>query len=215
MLIYIPTEPEPVIKNPNVPPVAQVENPSSGKLENIYKNIENDPLINKIKTLEEKLEVLNGEQSVELDFEEAENPDIKDSIQKLNNEQKKTAKIEILNELLNDFNELLKIPYGSIGYLVRSDPEQIIKLYGVDTDRDFSAMIEGNKIRITSPQNKRFFNVEKMVSAGGGKRWMGEGGVTISDPAETPSNEKSSDEALYEIIASIEKKLSSNDSETD
>ena len=50
--------------------------------------------------------MLDGEQSVELDFEEAEK--------------------EILNELLSDFKELLKIPYRSIGYLVRSDSNLLI-----------------------------------------------------------------------------------------
>ena len=51
----IGTEPDPIIKNPKAPPVAKIKNPSSGKLENIYKNIENDALINKIKALEGKI----------------------------------------------------------------------------------------------------------------------------------------------------------------
>ncbi len=33
----IATEPEPVTEKPNVPPVAQTENPSSGKLEDLQK----------------------------------------------------------------------------------------------------------------------------------------------------------------------------------
>ncbi len=204
----IGTVPEPVAKEPGVPPVAQITNTSTGKLENIYKNIEHEPLINKIKALEVKLEILNGEQSVELDFEEAENPDLQDSVQKLSPEQKDAAKNETLNELLGDFRELLKNPYGSLGYLVKSEPEEILKLYGVDTNREFSVMIEGSKIRITSPYGKRYFNIERMVAAGGGKRFIGEAGVTISDPAETQQNEKLSDEAIREIIAAIEKKLS-------
>ncbi len=203
----IATEPDPVIKNPKVPPVAKIINPSSGKLENIYKNIENDALINKIKALEEKLELLKGEQSVELDFEEAENPGIGKSMQKLSQNQKDAAEKEILNELLNDFKELLKTPYGPLGYLVRSEPEQIIKLYGIDTDKDFFTMIEGSRIRITSPKDERFFNLEKMIVAGGGKRWFGEAGAVLNDPAETQSNKKTSDNAIHEIIASIEKKL--------
>ncbi|MGI0100400.1 MAG: hypothetical protein ACREBH_01600 [Candidatus Micrarchaeaceae archaeon] len=191
--------------------MAQITNPSSGKLEDIYRNIENEPLISKIKALEEKLEVLNGEESVELDFEEAENPNAEDNVQKLSPEQKDVAKKEVLNELLGNFKDLLKTPYGPLGYLVKSESEQILKLYGVDTDQEFSSMIEGTKILITSPKDKRFFNVEKMVAAGGGKRWLGEAGVALNDPAETQQNERLSDEAIQDIISSIEEKLSNQE----
>ena len=201
-------EDEPVAKSPNVNPSGQIINPSSGKIQNIYKNIENEPLINTIKTKEAKLEILEGEQSVELDIEEAENPDIENSTSGLNKEQKRASERDILNELLLDFKSLLKTPYGPLGYLVMSESEQIRKLYGVDTDQDFLCMVEGSKIRITSPKDKKLFNVEKMVVAGGGKRWMGEAGSTIIDPAETQSNEKFADEAIQEIISSIENKLS-------
>jgi hypothetical protein len=40
-------EDEPIAKDPSVLPAAHVANPSSGKLESVYKNIENEPLINK------------------------------------------------------------------------------------------------------------------------------------------------------------------------
>ncbi len=200
-------EDEPVAKKPGVPPAARVSNPSSGKLDSIYKNIENEPLINKIKALEEKLEILSGEESVELDIEEAENPNM-EIVNKLKPEQTAAAEKEILNVLLNDFVELLKTKYGPLGYLVKSESEQILKLYGVDTDKAFFSMIEGSKMMITSPKGKQFFDVEKMAVAGGGKRWLGEAGVTLSNPAETQANEKLSDDAIREIITAIRKRLS-------
>jgi len=200
-------EDEPIAKDPGVLPAASVANPSSGKLESIYKNIENEPLINKIKALEEKLEILSGEESVELDVEEAKNPNM-DITNKLSPKQTAAAEKGILNELLNDFKELLRTPYGSLGYLVKSESEQILKLYGVDTDKAFFSMIEGSRMMITSPKGKHFFDVEKMEVAGGGKRWLGEAGVTLSNPAETQENGKLSDDAIREIIAAIEKRLS-------
>ena len=142
-----------------------------------------------------------------MDLEETENPDIEKNMLKLSQNEKDTAEKGILNELLNDFKELLKTPYGPLGYLVMSEPEQIIKLYGVDTDKGFFAMVEGSRIRITSPKDERFFNLEKMIIAGGGKRWFGEAGAVLNDPAETQSNKKLSDTAICEIIESIKKKL--------
>lgn len=201
------TEDEPIVKKPNTAPIANIKNPSSGKLESIYKNIENEPLIKKIKSAEEELEVIMNIQSVELDIEEAENPNLK-NISKLTKLQKDEMKKALLNELKDDFEKLLKIPYGPLGYLVMSESEQILKLYGVNTDDNFFDMVEGSKIRITSPKDKEGFNVEKMIVASGGKRWLGEAGSILNDPAETKQNEQLSSDAIKKIIVSIESMLS-------
>ena len=201
-------EDEPIVKKTNTAPVANIENPSSGKLESIYKNIENEPLIKEIKSNEEKLEVITNIQSVELDIKEEEDPTL-EKLSKLSKEQKEDMKKTLLNKLKNDFEKLLKIPYGSLGYLVMSESEQILKLYGVNTENNFFDMVEGSKIRITSPKDKKGFNIEKMIVASGGKRWLGETGTVLSDPAETKQNEQLSDDAIKKIIVSIDKMLSS------
>ncbi len=181
-------------------PAATVVNSASGKIERIYKNIENEPLINHIKALEEKLEILTGVQSVELDIEEIENPEMKD-LQTLSPEQAVAKKEEILNKLLADFGELLKTQYGSLGYLVMSESEQILKLYGVDTDDDYFFDFEGSTMRISSSK------LEKMVAAGGGKRWIGEDALHAKNPAETQDNRKIADEAINRIMQAIKNML--------
>ena len=108
---------------------------------------------------------------------------------------------QMLSALLGCFQKLIHVEYGPLGYLVKSDSESIIRLYGVDTDEDFYAMAEGSRIRISSPK------LEQMVAVGGGRRFIGEEGLIANDPAETPMNARLSDEAIEEIIGSIKRRL--------
>ena len=172
----------PDIKNPKIAanPVAQVVNPSSKKIENIYRNIEDEPLINKIKNLE--VELLKLHPNTDDDYSDG-------------------AKA-ILKQLFPDFEKLMKVKYGPLGYLVKSDSETIIHLYGVDTDEDYYEMVDGSRIRISSEQ------LEKMVVAGGGKRFIGEEGLIANDPAETPRNAKLTADAVRMIMDSIKQILS-------
>ncbi|MCW6160124.1 MAG: hypothetical protein LVQ95_03500 [Candidatus Micrarchaeales archaeon] len=172
---------EPLARTPEgVKPVKKVVNPSSKKIERIYRNIEDEPLINKIKALESKLLAAHPDSS-NLDYTDAGK--------------------QMLSSLLSCFQRLIRVEYGPLGYLVKSDSESIIRLYGVDTDEDFYAMVEGSRIRISSPK------LEQMVVAGGGRRFIGEYGLIANDPAETPANARLSDEAIEEIIESIKKRL--------
>lgn len=172
---------EPPAKTPEgVKPVKEVVNPSSGKVEKIYRNIEDEPLINKIKALENKLLAVHPDPN-ELYYTDADK--------------------KILKTLLDYFQKLMKVEYGPLGYLVKSDSESIIRLYNVDTDEDFYAMVEGSRIRISSQR------LERMVAGGGGKRFLGEEALIANNPAETPMNARLSDEAIEEIIESIRKRL--------
>ena len=185
----------------NIPsPAAQVVNPSSQKIENLYRNIEDEPLIKRIKALEERLMTLTGKYSVDEDIEKVAEQ-LGDRRIEADTEGAGMGRATILKLLLGDFNELLKIPYGALGYLVSSDSESIVKLYGVDTDMEFYAMVEGSKIRISSRRLER--------AVFGNKRFIGEAGLTLHNPAETTNNERLADEAISEIIASIKRKLSS------
>ena len=175
---------EPFAKTPEgVKPVKKVVNPSSQKIEKIYRNIEDEPLIDKIKALESKLLAVHPD-SNDLDYTDADK--------------------QMLSALLNYFQKLVRVKYGPLGYLVKSDSESIIRLYGVDTDEDFYAMVEGSRIRISSPK------LEQMIAAGGGRRFIGEEGLIANDPAETPMNARLSDEAIEEIIGSIKRRLGEN-----
>lgn len=180
-----------------------------GDSKKIYRNIENEPLINKIKALEEKLVSLTGDLTAREALKETEEeietgkpvPMQKPQTARLSEEERK-----IYEELLDDFNELLKVPYGPLGYLVKSTSEDIIKFYGVDTDRDFWTLRGGSAIRLIN--KKAPFATDKMAIAGG-RRWAPYRGLLISDPEEMPENIKQTDEAIQEIVAAIKKKLAS------
>lgn len=180
-------------------PTAQVRNPADERIYNLYKNIENLPLLIKIKKLEERLQILLGISSVELDIEEMEDPQASNK-QKPSPEQAKSEHVDVLRELLDDFKELLNTPYGSLGYLVQSDSEAILKMYGVDTDEDYYLKLKQSIILVSNRK------LEEMIVAGGGKRWMGEGNL-LYDPAEISRNLKVTDHAVNEIISSITAKL--------
>jgi len=200
-------ESNPALANePDMPkPAAEVVNPATQQIEKLYRNIEDEPLIKRIKALEQRLMSITGKYSIEEDVEEiAEELGDKKAGPKLEGPDSKNAdgdRMKILKELLDDFNQLLMIPYGALGYLVSSDSESIIKLYGVDTDREFYAIVGGSKIRVSQRR------LEEAVAASG-RRFIGERGLLINNPAETTSSEKLSDEAINEIIAAIQKKLS-------
>ncbi len=151
------------------------DNPTS----EIYRNIEGEPLIKRIKNLEKQL----PDNFAKKDF--------------VTSSEKK-----ILNGLLRDFKQLLKTKYGSLGYLTSTTAEDIIHLYGVDTENDFMFLDGGSSIRLP---NKR---LDPAVAIGGGKRWIGERGLLIADPEEDAHNLKLTDDAINEIIQAIEKKLS-------
>jgi hypothetical protein len=152
------------------------------RIAKIHKNIQNEPLIKKIEKLENQLYLTHPNEQANYTPEEK----------------------KMLQQLLKDFKELLKSPYGALGYLISTTTEEIIHLYGVDTDRDFYFNLQETKVRVPNPR------LDEMVAAGGGKRWFGERGLVIVDPAETAANEKTADEAVEEIIASIKKKLNEN-----
>ncbi len=184
----------------NLPkPVAQARNPANDKIDNIYRNIENEPLVDKIKSLEEDLEVVRGIPSIELDMEEMTGK--RRPKQNLTPQQWNSENVRILKELLKDFTELLKTPFGSLGYLVKSDSEIILKLYGIDSDRIYYYKLKGSTILISSRQ------LENMVTAGGSRRWIGEGHY-LYNPAEIESKLPLTDAVVKAIIDSIQKQLS-------
>lgn len=181
---------------------------SMGQEKQVYRNIENEPLIDKIKALEDKLEALTGNLSedeaaaeMEKEIETGKPVPIERRRQNANDIGEVR---EILNELLKDFEELLKTPYGALGYLVKSNSEDILKLYGVDTDREFWTLRGGSAIRL--PNAKVRFAVDKLTLAGG-RRWGPLRGLLVSNPQELPENAKTTDEAIKEIIESIKNKL--------
>ncbi len=198
----MPTLPE-ISKSVLQAPGVEAVNPSSRNIDMIFRNIENEPLIKRIKALEEKLEALLGKRSVEVDLEGMasgyeKKPDI-------NNKERGTKKsledeVSVFKELLDDFNELLETPYGSLGYLVKSNSEDILKIYGVDTDEDYYVQLEGSTIRISSER------LEKAVRVGA-RRFIGEEGSLLKNPAETKENMKVADHAIHEIIYAIHEKL--------
>ncbi len=152
-----------------------------GVIGKIYRNVEDEPLIRKIKLLEKQL------------------PDDFADREETTGQEKK-----VLEDLLNDFKQLLQVKYGALGYLVSTTSEEIIHLYGVDTDRDFVFLEGGSSIRV--PNEK----LDPVIEAGGGRRWMGERGFVLYDPEETPANRKMTDEAVKEIIAAIKDRLNAS-----
>ena len=158
--------------------VGGVEYPPDEEHAKIYRNIENEPLVWKIKDLEAKLPD---------DFAH----------------QKGTAEPEreVLKRLLDAFRQLLEAKYGSLGYLVSTSSENIMHKYGVDTDEDFCYLRGGSSILVKSRVLRR------MIVGGGGRVWMGERGLLISDPEENPVNMRMTDDAIKRIITAIEKRL--------
>ena len=144
----------------------------------IYKNIEKEPLVHKIKDLEAKLP---GNLAKEKEITEAQKG--------------------ILEQLLDLFKELLNAKYGPLGYLVTTASEDIVHLYGVDTDEDFCYLHGGSAIKVNNKRNDR------AVMGGGGRKWMWNRTLMISDPEENQINMRMTDEAISEIIAAIEKRL--------
>lgn len=182
-------------------PAGAYTNPASNTIESVYRNIEDEPLIKKIKKLEERLGGLLGIPSVEQDIEEAaEELGDKPKMAKPDKQEADAEEREIMGELLEGFNRLLKAPYGALGYLVMSDPEEVKKLYGVDTMMDFYSMVGGSVIRISSTR------MEGAVMASG-HRFIGEEGMYLRNPSETPNNARLSDDAIKDIIAAINDRL--------
>ncbi|MGI0141634.1 MAG: hypothetical protein ACREBF_03225 [Candidatus Micrarchaeales archaeon] len=183
------------------PETAPITNPVA----DLYRNIENEPLIKKIKVLENNLMEVRASEKESLAQHLG---DIEDKVLRHQNQnaaehhKKKEQEREIMKELLSDFTELLKTPYGPLGYLVSSTSEGIIHLYGIDTDNDYYFKLKGNVFRVP---NKK---LDEMVAAGGGFRFVGERGVLVHNPSETPSNAKVTDHAIQEIIEAIQQKLS-------
>jgi hypothetical protein len=168
----------------------------------IHKNIQNEPLIGRIKVLEARLLEMRpgGNETVTRDIEEIGNG-LENRLEE-KHAVDGTRKKEILERLLRLFKELLKTRYGPLGYIVSTTASDIEKLYGVDTDRDFYFM-DGSSIRI--PNRK----LDPAVDAGGGRRlgMFGERGLILYDPSETPLNVRITDHAVQEIIDAIQKKL--------
>ncbi len=183
-----------------------------GSERRIYKNIKirKEPLVDKIKALEERLEALAGELSeneanreLEEEIETGKPVPIKRSTQYTENWEKEKP---ILEELLKDFRGLLKTPYGALGYLVKSDAEDILKLYGVDTEREFWMLKGGSAIRIPSGKGLLGISADKLA-ASGGRRWAPFRGLLVSNPQELPENAKTTDDAVKDIIEAIKSRL--------
>jgi hypothetical protein len=150
----------------------------SGWVNKIYKNIEDEPLVRKIKDLEKQL------------------PDNFAKKNSLADNEK-----QILGELLADFKQLLNVKYGPLGYLVSTSAEDIIHLYGVDTEEDFIFLEGGSSLRVPNPILDRMAGTDN-------RRWVPARGLLVADPAENPQNMKVTDDAINEIINAIESKLS-------
>ncbi len=167
----------------------------------IHKNIQNEPLIKEIKVLEIKLlEARGNADSVMEDIREEEEKFLNKSEEK--HIADKSKEKGILEQLLQRLKELLKTRYGPLGYIVSTTSGDIEKLYGVDTDQDFYFM-DGSSIRI--PNSK----LDPAISAGGSRRlaMLGERGLMLYDPSETPLNARMTQHAVQEIADSIQKRL--------
>ena len=165
----------------------------------INRNIEDEPLIKRIKALELKLlDAMGSRESVAEDIEEAQGNGRSKGQRR---EEDRAAEAAALRDLLEAFEELLKTKYGSLGYLVSSTSADIESLYGIDTDLEYYCLVDGSRIRVP---NQR---LDGMISAGGGRRWMGERSMIIDNPAETQANMRVTDHAVSQIIAAIRKKL--------
>ncbi len=183
---------------------------SMGSEKEVYRNIENEPLIGRIKALEDKLEALMGDLSEDEAAREMEE-EIKTGKPvpagpKRENANNTGEEKHILNELLKDFEELLKTTYGPLGYLVKSDSEDVLKLYGVDTDREFWTLRGGSAIRVPSAKGWLQFSADTLAVAGG-RRWIGLRGLMVSNPQELPENARTTDDVIKEIIEAIKTKL--------
>ncbi|MCL5430234.1 MAG: hypothetical protein M1504_02010 [Candidatus Marsarchaeota archaeon] len=199
-------EDESSIRTPKKPN-AKVVNPANLKVEDIYKNIQDETTIGRIKELEEQLERLRGIHTVEDDIKEMESEDEdanskEPKLDKAGSTNIKGDETEILSNLLTAFNKLLKSRYGPLGYLVMSDSETIKRLYDIDTDEDFYLGLEQSVIRVSSRR------LERMVAGGGGKRWIGERSILIHDPDEVQQNARTTERVVMEIIESIQEQLS-------
>lgn len=166
----------------------------------VNRNIENAPLIKDIKNLELRLlDAMKSNDSVMNDILEIED-EIDGKHADVHKEDKNLQK-QILQELLGDFRELLETKYGALGYLVSSTSADIEKLYGIDTDREYYCMVDGSRIRVPNR------NLDSAIERGGGRRWLGERSLIISNPSESTANAKITDHAVNEIIDAIQKKL--------
>ena len=182
--------------------LGSVETVDEGKkAEMISRNIHGEKLIKKIKDLEETLEGLTNIDSVQRDIKEIEMKQYRKDSTK-NKPKKAPESVEgILSRLLECFNELLKTPYGSLGYLIKSDAESILNLYGIDTNDDYYLKLKSS---ITRGNNRK---LEKVIVGGGGRKWIGEGEATVHIPIQTPENGEVADKVVNQIIKSIHEKL--------
>jgi len=190
-------------------PSAKIADPLTSLTDNIYKNVENGPLVSRIKTLEVRLDELLGVESIEVDQLDPEGK--RKGVPKATTEEgKKEAMEGLLNELLDCFMQLLKSPYGALAYLVESDSESIIKLYDVDSYDDYYVKLQGSTINVGSRE------LEGMVAGAGGERLFGveTNDIAIKDPSETPGNMEVANRIVGEIVESIKEKLEEAD-ETD
>lgn len=167
----------------------------------IYGNIENEPLVRKIKDEELKLLKALGYESVMEDIEEAVDEANGMAFQKPKEE--KEVQKAMFESLLRDFRSLLGTKYGALGYLVSSDSESIKKLYGIDTDVEFCCRLGQSRIKVPNPA------IDSVVAAGGGRQWGNLDGrkIIIQDPKETDSDAKTTEQLVNDIIAAIKKRL--------
>lgn len=184
-------------------PSVEIVDPLSSQTDRIYRNIETAPLIDKIKKLEIELEEFLGEESVEIDELDPKGKEKKDLPKPTTEAGEKEVMEKLLNDLLDCFNKLLKIPYGALGYMVGSDSESVVKLYGVDSDDDYYMKLDRSTVNVGSKR------LEGMVAAGGGKNVFGieSNDIAIQDPMETPNNMKVANQLVNEIIQGIRDKL--------
>ncbi len=184
-------------------PSALIVDPVSSQTDKLYKNIEDAPLIDKIRALEVRLDELVGIESIEVDELDPDGKQKSKTAKTSTEAEKEAATKKLLNELLACFAQLVKSPYGALSYLVKTDSESMIKLYGVDSYDDYYLKLQGSEIKVGSKK------LENMVAAVGGERLLGveSNDIAIQDPGETQGNAVIADHIINEIIRSIEGKL--------
>ncbi|HVA82653.1 MAG TPA: hypothetical protein VNF06_00625 [Candidatus Aquilonibacter sp.] len=152
-------------------------------IKRLHKNLEEEPLVKKIKHIEGKLLVRRGDYFKDYTMEE---------------------KVQ-LKELLKLFEELLQTKYGALNYILKTMPNEIEALYNVNTSIDFTVDLDEVRMRIPNPV------LDGAIAAGGWRSLIGEEPKKVYSPEEDARNEKITDKAIEEIVESIKKILSGDD----
>ncbi|MDE1827652.1 MAG: hypothetical protein KGH65_00620 [Candidatus Micrarchaeota archaeon] len=161
------------------PPNKPEEEPSEA-VKRLHKNLEEEPLVKRIKQIEKGLLVRRG-----------------DYFKDYTGDEKRQ-----LRELLKLFEELLQTKYGALNYILKTMPNEIEALYKVNTSIDFTVDLDEVRMRIPNPV------LDGAIAAGGGRGIVGEEHKKVYSPEEDKRNEKVTDKAIEEIVESIKRILS-------